>query len=131
MRTDEFCTACETCVNSCREGAVTLDVQLMGPIIDMQRCMSCGSCIPVCPTGTMAVQVQGYRIQLGGKLGRHPQLALELPGIYDAETTLEIVGACIDIYKSASKRGERFGEILRSDDFDELVRRFGMGLLED
>jgi anaerobic sulfite reductase subunit C len=122
--TDEFCTTCETCLNQCRERAITLDARIPGPIIDMQRCVACGSCIPICPTGTMAVHVQGYRVQLGGKLGRHPQLALELPGIYDAATILEIVGACIDIYKSANKRGERFGEVLRPDDFDELVRRF-------
>lgn len=128
IRTDEFCTTCEACASSCREGAIALDDQLPGPIIDTQRCVACGTCVPICPTGTMAARDQGYRIQLGGKLGRHPRLALELPGIYDAETTLEIVGACIEIYKSANKRGERFGEIFRPDDFDELVRRFGMGL---
>jgi anaerobic sulfite reductase subunit C len=128
MRTDEFCTTCETCVNSCREGAITLDPRIPRPIIDAQRCVACGGCIPVCPTGTLAVRVQGYRIQLGGKLGRHPQLARELPGIFDAATILEIVGACIDIYKSASKQGERFGEILRSDDFSELACRFSKDL---
>jgi anaerobic sulfite reductase subunit C len=127
--TDKFCTTCETCVNSCREDAITLDTQIPGPIIDTRRCVACGSCIPVCPTGTIAVQVQGYRIQLGGKLGRHPQLANELPGIYDAETTLAIVGACIGFYKSASKKGERFGEVLNPEAFAELVRRFGKGLL--
>jgi anaerobic sulfite reductase subunit C len=127
---DEFCTACETCLSNCHERAITLDAQMPGPIIDMQRCVACGSCIPVCPTGTIAAQVQGYRVQLGGKLGRHPQLALELPGIYDADTILEIVGACIDIYKSANKQGERFGDVLQPNDFDELVRRFAAELDE-
>jgi anaerobic sulfite reductase subunit C len=126
IRADEFCTACETCVNSCPEGAITLDSQIRGPIIDEHRCVTCGSCIPVCPTSTLAAQAQGYRIQLGGKLGRHPQLARELPGIFDSETVLAIVAACIDIYKSASKQGQRFGEVLKPEDFDELVRRFTM-----
>jgi anaerobic sulfite reductase subunit C len=121
---DEFCTACEACLNSCPESAITLDAQIPRPLIDMQRCVACGSCIPECPTGTLAVQAQGYRIQLGGKLGRHPRLAQELPGIYDAATIVKIVGICIDIYKSANKHGERFGEILRPADFDELCRRF-------
>jgi anaerobic sulfite reductase subunit C len=128
IRTHEFCTTCETCVNSCREGAIALDSQIPGPIIDGQRCVACGSCIAVCPTGTLAARVQGYRIQLGGKLGRHPQLARELPDIYDAGTVLQIVTACIDIYKSASNQGERFGEILRPEAFDELVRRFSKDL---
>jgi anaerobic sulfite reductase subunit C len=121
---DEFCTTCETCLNSCREGAIALDTTIPGPLIDMQRCVACGSCIADCPTGTLAVKVEGYRIQLGGKLGRHPQLARELPGIHDATTIMEIVDACIDIYKSANKHGERFGEVLRPEDFDELCQRF-------
>jgi dissimilatory sulfite reductase (desulfoviridin) alpha/beta subunit len=124
IRTDEFCTTCETCVNSCRESAINLESQIPGPIIDTQCCVACGSCIPVCPTGTLAVQAQGYRIQLGGKLGRHPRLARELPGIFDTAAILEIVGACIDFYKSVSKQGERFGDILRPEDFAELARRF-------
>jgi anaerobic sulfite reductase subunit C len=121
---DESCITCEACLNNCRENAIALDTQIPGPLIDVQRCVACGSCVPDCPTGALAVQLEGYRIQLGGKLGRHPQLARELPGIYDAATTIEIVGACIDLYKSASKHGERFGEVLRPEDFDELVRRF-------
>ena len=128
MRTDEFCTTCGTCVDSCREDAITLGSRIPGPIIDTQRCLACGSCIPACPTGTLAVQAQGYRIQLGGKLGRHPRLAMELPGIFDAATILEIVGACIEIYKSASKKGERFGEILRHEDISDLARRFSKDL---
>jgi anaerobic sulfite reductase subunit C len=128
MRTDEFCTTCETCVNSCRENAITLDPQIPGPVIDTQRCVACGSCVPVCPTGTLAAEIQCYRIQLGGKLGRHPRLARELPGIFDSATILEIVGACIDLYKSASKQGERFGEILRPEDISELARRFSKDL---
>ena len=128
IRTDEFCTTCEMCVNNCREEAITMDAQIPGPVIDTQRCVACGSCIPACPTGTLASRIQGYRIQLGGKLGRHPQLAWELPGIHDAAATLEIVRACIDIYKSASRQGERFGEILGPEDFDELARRFSKHL---
>jgi anaerobic sulfite reductase subunit C len=124
IRADEFCTTCQACVSNCRENAITLASQIPGPVIDVQRCVACGSCIPVCPTGTLADRVQGYRIQLGGKLGRHPQLARELPDIFDAETILKIVAACIDIYKSASRQGERFGEILRPEAFDALVRRF-------
>jgi anaerobic sulfite reductase subunit C len=121
---DESCTICEACVHGCREGAITLDTQISRPRIDMQRCVACGSCILDCPTGTLAVQAQGYRIQLGGKLGRHPRLARELPGIYNTAAIIRIVGACIDIYKSANQRGERFGEILRPEDFDELRQRF-------
>lgn len=122
---DISCTACEACVESCRESAITLDSQLPAPLIDRRLCVACGQCIPVCPSGTLTSASEGYRIQLGGKLGRHPQLARELPGIYDASTILEIVAACIQIYKSGSQGGERFGEVLKPEDFELLTERFG------
>lgn len=121
---DEACSGCEVCVETCREAAISLTQGAPEPTVDMQRCLTCGACIPVCPTGTLVQGPAGYRIQLGGKLGRHPQLARELPGIYDTATTLEIMRACIHLYKTKSRKGERFGQILQPTDFDELVERF-------
>jgi anaerobic sulfite reductase subunit C len=122
---DEACTACEACVETCRDGAVTIDETMPRPVVDLQRCQACGQCIPVCPTGTIAEAASGYRIQLGGKLGRHPQLARELPGIYSSADTLDIVSACISLYKAGSQKGERFGEVLKEGDIQRLIDRFG------
>jgi dissimilatory sulfite reductase (desulfoviridin) alpha/beta subunit len=58
---------------------------------------------------------QGYRIQLGGKLGRHPQLARELDGIYSPRRTLQIVEHCIDFYMEHCLAGERFAEVLNRE----------------
>ena len=66
------CTQCEACVQVCREEAVTLNGD--SPEIDDQRCLACGKCILECPTGTLEEGDSGFRILLGGKLGRHPQL---------------------------------------------------------
>ncbi len=79
--TGEECTLCNACVDACKEDAVLLNTQSCIPEIDMQKCLKCRQCIKDCPTGTIAEGKKGYRIQLGGKLGRHPQLAKELPGI--------------------------------------------------
>jgi dissimilatory sulfite reductase (desulfoviridin) alpha/beta subunit len=76
-----------------------------------------------CPTGTIAEGHKGFRVQLGGKLGRHPQLAKELPGIYSEEQVLLIVKECLQFYKQTSKQGERLGQILTSSDFDEVAKR--------
>ena len=54
----------------------------------------------------------GYRILVGGKLGRHPRLARELPGIHSPEETLKIVERCTDVFQKQCVSGERFGEIL-------------------
>jgi len=121
---DEPCSMCEACVNACREDAIRLDAAKENPIIDNDRCLKCGKCIPVCPTGTLAEGQKGFRVQLGGKLGRHPRLARELPGIYDENTVMKIVKDCLRFYKENSKRGERFGQILTSADFERLAAKY-------
>lgn len=121
---NEACTACQECVDTCREDAINITDDPPKPFINLKRCLSCGQCIPACPTDTLVLDAVGYRIQLGGKLGRHPQLARELAGIYDSATILGILKACIDIYKSKSRRGERFGQILQPSDFEALEKRF-------
>jgi dissimilatory sulfite reductase (desulfoviridin) alpha/beta subunit len=74
--------------------------------------VSCGQCITACPTRTLQEEKRGFRIQVGGKLGRHPRLAEELPGIHFLEATLEMFDRCLDHYQKHCRHGERFGEIL-------------------
>jgi len=120
----EPCTMCEACIDACKEGAIRIDTEKEDPVIDNDLCLKCGKCIPACPTGTLAKGKSGFRVQLGGKLGRHPQLAKELPGIYDENTVMEIVKDCLYFYKDKSKHGERFGQLLTPADFDVLSSRY-------
>jgi dissimilatory sulfite reductase (desulfoviridin) alpha/beta subunit len=122
--TDEPCTLCEACVQACKENAITLETAQESPQIDMDACLYCGKCIQACPTGTIDEGTKGYRVQLGGKLGRHPRLARELPGIFSEEQVLGIVTECLQFYKRNSKHGERFGEIFKSDDFRALAEKY-------
>lgn len=123
--TDEVCTLCDACVEACKEDAIRLDIKNPRPIIDDAKCLYCGHCIKACPTGTIDEGHKGYRIQLAGKLGRHPQLALELPGIYDESQVKKIVRDCLHFYKKNSKHGERFSQIFTAADFDTLAERYG------
>jgi dissimilatory sulfite reductase (desulfoviridin) alpha/beta subunit len=117
--TDQACSECGACLDSCKENAVILKDGR--PSIDVSRCLTCGQCAKVCPTGTLREGKMGYRILVGGKLGRHPRLGQELPRIYDPDETLRTLDRCVDLYQQCCKSGERFGEILE---------REGMGRLE-
>ncbi len=125
----DACSGCDACAQACHEDAVQVDPDGPRPLLDLARCCACGQCVRVCPTGTLAPGAKGFRVQLGGKLGRHPQLGRELPGIYDADTVLEIIAACLTLYRERS-RGERLGALLATEDFEGLARRFAARDLE-
>lgn len=114
--TDNECTFCEVCVDACQEDAVSLDDKTGRPVIDDEVCLFCGKCMDACPESVLVTGRKGYRIQLGGKLGRHPSLARELEGIYTEDETLEIVSQCLSYYKKNSTGGKRFAELLQEDD---------------
>lgn len=115
--TDSPCSLCGACDESCREDAVTVDAENETAAIDFSRCLRCGKCVEVCPTGTIIEKEKGFRIQLGGKLGRHPRLASEIPGLFREDEVVEVVRKCIAFYKSRSKDGKRFSEIYEGPEF--------------
>jgi dissimilatory sulfite reductase (desulfoviridin) alpha/beta subunit len=113
---DVPCTLCGACVNACNEAAITLDEDKAIPAIDEGLCLMCAKCIIACPTGTIQERNIGFRVMLGGRLGRHPRLAMEVPGLHDHDRVLEIVKNCLAFYKDHSKNGQRFSHILSSVD---------------
>ncbi|MBA4366210.1 MAG: sulfite reductase [Desulfobacterium sp.] len=117
MQTDIPCTACGACEEVCKENAILIHAEEEKAVIDYPLCVKCGKCITVCPTGTIAEEKKGFRIQLGGKLGRHPRLASEIPGLFNEDEVLEVVRKCIDFYKKNSTKGKRFSEIYQDPGF--------------
>jgi dissimilatory sulfite reductase (desulfoviridin) alpha/beta subunit len=106
------CSECGACLEICSEGAVVLDESWGGPVFDWKKCVRCGQCIKACPTGTIGLREQGYRLLIGGKLGRHPRLGTELPGLYDADTVRHLIRWCVQYYKQHSSGGERFAALV-------------------
>ena len=104
------CRDCYRCLRKCRVHAIT--VQKGHALVAAERCLYCGQCVRVCPTGTLGEGSKGYRVLVGGKLGRHPRLGTELSGIHDPEQISTIVGQCLNHYQKHCQKGERFGVIL-------------------
>lgn len=127
--TDAECSMCGACVDACREEAIALDDRAVQPEIDFEKCLACGKCVSGCPTGTLARGGEGYRILIGGKLGRHPQLARELGRIFTKEDALQLVDAALDFYKTENLRGERLGDVLNRAEygqFADLLKKRGV-----
>lgn len=118
--TDETCTLCDACVDECKENAISIQSESNKPEISYDLCLACGKCIEVCPTGTIVSDIKGFRVQLGGKLGRHPRLATELDGIFSEDEVFEIVNRCVEFYKKNCKHGERFAEVFKLSEFQDL-----------
>ncbi len=111
---DEACTLCGSCVDVCDENAIHLDKKIQKPVLDEHLCIMCSKCITACLTGTLIEKQKGFRIMLGGRLGRHPRLAMEIGGIYSHDQVLEIVKKGLSFYKNTSRNGERFSHLLSS-----------------
>ena len=120
--TDIPCSACGACSQACKEDAILLTDTGEITGIDVERCVHCGSCITACQTGTLAAGQKGYRVLIGGKLGRHPRLARELPGIHDAEAVVGLIDDFLSFYKTRNTHGQRFAELLEDTDIDRFSK---------
>ena len=110
--TAEPCSECSACEDTCPENAVVLDGS--GPKINDSTCLFCGKCVTACPTGSLQTVRSGYRVLVGGRLGRHPRLGMEVPGIHSHDEVLDLVRRCLEFYKANSRNGKRFSHVLTS-----------------
>jgi dissimilatory sulfite reductase (desulfoviridin) alpha/beta subunit len=112
------CTGCGECERACREGAIDLETGVAR--INPGLCLSCGVCIRTCPEQALFPARQGYRVQVGGKLGRHPRLAEELQGIYSREEMLAILKRCLALYQKHYRPRVRFGQVVAEQGADKI-----------
>ena len=100
-RDEGYCTGCGTCVQYCREEA--LSVREGRVVMDKELCLACGTCVRACVFGTLGCAETAYRITLGGKRGRHPKVGQNLLNVKSPEAALAVVDVIIDwIYRYAS-----------------------------
>ena len=107
------CEACGACAETCPDRAITMPGNGAAPLLDTGRCLGCGRCIRACPTGVMTVKHEGVRVLVGGKLGRRPRLATEMPGLYQREEALLVLEALLKGWMAAWRPGLRLGDVVQ------------------
>ena len=115
------CTGCGECVRACREGAIDLEGGKAG--INPEYCLSCGKCVEACPENALCPAALGYRVQIGGKLGRHPRLADELLGIKSRQDVLRILANCLQMHQECYLPGIRFGQVVSEHGLESINSR--------
>ncbi|MGF7184571.1 dissimilatory sulfite reductase (desulfoviridin) alpha/beta subunit [Desulfitispora alkaliphila] len=114
---EKNCEHCYTCVDFCREKAIyKADTGRIE--IDRNKCVDCGLCADECEA--LKSKQTGYRISVGGKLGRHLVMGRNFGDYSMMYHVLDAMEKIVFIYKERGKPGERLGETIDRIGFDEF-----------
>ncbi len=107
----EKCNFCRLCAEVCPVGAIEIEGEELH--YDRSKCIGCGDCIFVCPTEAWEKKRAGYRVYVGGKMGKFPHLGHKaFDFIESEEKLLQIVERTLNFYKAKGEKGERFAETI-------------------
>lgn len=131
---NERCTQCQACAEVCLEWAIRFD-QAGHWALDRRRCLGCAQCVAVCPTAALESREEGYRVLLGGKLGRHPRLGQELPVLLQENQVIEVLELCLDFFLGQANLDQkcqaqprdvlRLGDLLNESFIQTLLSAIG------
>lgn len=104
------CTGCGACVAACPDSALVLGEGRVS--VDRGRCLACGACVRACVHGALAAGVSGWRVMVGGRLGRHPRLAEEVGGCVTLERAEAMLFDLVALWRWEGRPHERIGVML-------------------
>jgi dissimilatory sulfite reductase (desulfoviridin) alpha/beta subunit len=115
------CSGCGLCLKACRERGLELENKQIE--VNYDNCLNCGLCIEACPKGVLVEDQAGYKITVGGRLGRHPRLAETLVELADNKELPRVMTNCLELLKQEGRSGERFSHLVERIGLTELKRR--------
>jgi dissimilatory sulfite reductase (desulfoviridin) alpha/beta subunit len=92
------------------------------PLTDYLKCVGCTDCARACPTNALVAERRGYGIRIGGKLGRHPQLAHSIVHLASDDEVISALMSCIKLYMRNARGGERFNAVVNRLDPESFVQ---------
>lgn len=119
----EKCRGCVTCQveKVCPVGAAELTEGKLQ--IDDALCTRCGRCKGKCPFGVTQEAVDGYKITIGGRLGRRAARGRALSRMLTSEEeVVSIVERAISLFQSKGQTGERFSDTIERLGFENVEK---------
>ncbi len=115
------CNGCGECAKACQERAISLKD---GKAVITRECILCGECIRACPVEAMGEGEKGYRVLVGGKLGRHPTLARTILPLASDMEVVKALKTVLELYKNLNRKGERLGTIIQNMGWERWQEAF-------
>ena len=117
----EKCNYCRLCQEICPVGAIKVEENELH--YDPSKCIFCGDCIFACPSYAWEQEKAGYKIFVGGKMGKFPSLGREAFSFLEGEEKLlQLIEKTLEFYTKEGKRGERFGETIGRVGLENYVK---------
>ena len=121
----EDCIACGICTHVCPENAAELTME--GHVVfSAETCLKCGICARECPQDAIKTGESGWRVMVGGRLGRRPRLADELPGLHTSEQVIAILDKAVSLYMMHWKPRTRLGDVIANMNSQTLWEALGI-----
>ena len=110
------CTLCaKVCEKVCARGkgqpAIVMDKDKK-PVYRKENCYFEGDCVRVCPVSAWKTKKVGFKVYIGGKVGRFPRFGTEIAEFVEERKISNIIENAVKYYKKIANKGERFGEAL-------------------
>ena len=83
--------------------------------IDWGKCIGCGDCLKACTQEAIITGQEYWRLTVGGKLGRHPQLAVKIADVSREEEIKPFLQKYLELHLNSKDPHLRLGDLISKD----------------
>jgi anaerobic sulfite reductase subunit C len=102
------CFNCGACVYACPAGAISVVDDTY--VVDREKCTNCGTCVLSCPNAAWTVSRRGFKLWIGGTMGKQARPASKVPGMASSkDEVVALVDKVVTYYAKKARKRERLG----------------------
>ncbi len=117
----EVCNGCGVCVQACPNQAMVLENDR--PRIETSKCNGCGRCSSACPVGAWQEVRRGYKLYVGGKVGRKPKLGTVVLDYLPPQEVVSQINKVLAVFEKLVQNKERLADVVERVGIEEFKRQ--------